>query len=379
MAILYFFVSPLLGVFFSAMSLIKNFTKDNALLLSLLSSAVLGVLNANKIPESDLYNYIENYRSIGGFGFLDYINHSLKEPAFFMYNYILHTVFAGNVKLYLIAHTTICYFLIGYAIIRCQEKLGFSPLVLFAGFIAAFGFPNLFSLSAHLMRQFLAASLIMVFIVEYGFWGNRKLGRLLLVLACFTHSTAFIFILALLPGMMKPVSLKRTITVLIFSGVIFTILFKYAFVLERIFSSLPFLSYVFSRINQTESIDLEPLGNLGIILFTLVILFAGFFAKNNQQIKGGNLTFYLAIVIFAFVLVNLNNTELALRFGFYLYFFFPVAWYLFLGYIDRKFNHRLGELICMVSTVFIVWFVYKLINGVWQYENIKAVLLIKNI
>lgn len=126
-----------------------------------LISTFLGLINSTKIPESDLLSYINLFKDIPNYSFFEYIFLKGKEPIYFSLNYLLYYLTNGNTNIYLILSTIISYSFFLLALFKFHKHINSSnSLIVFSILTAAF-LPQLFSLSAHLNRQFLATSIFL--------------------------------------------------------------------------------------------------------------------------------------------------------------------------------------------------------------------------
>lgn len=366
-----FVFSPILGGLFSYFSLLFIVEeKKKVLPCFAILSALLGLINALKIPTSDLQNYLEMFRAVENNNFIEYIFSEGKEPIFFTLNYILFHLVNGSETAYIILFTFICYFILFFSIwkMHLYLRLGLFQFMLAIG--VAFLFPNLFSLSAHLMRQFLAGSILLYVLVQYIFYDKRNI--ILFVLAGFTHTTAFIFSCMFLPILKKKILLKNLMIVLILFGAIFFIVNIFADSIFSLFSFVPFLSYSFLRISNVEtSIDLEQVSYLSFFLQSFIVyIFFNLYKKGKVKDKPIQILFYISLMLLLFVAYNFNNTEIALRFSFFSYFLFPIASYFILSNKLLKIIGAQKIIFLFTLLTLMYWFVWKLNYGIWIYEDL---------
>jgi hypothetical protein len=238
----------------------------------------------------------------------------------------------------------------------------------------AFLFPNLFSVSAHLMRQFLAGSIVLYVIIEYAFHGKIKI--MAFVLAIFTHTTAALFVLIFLPFFNKRISFKN-ISIISFICIFFMLsVFQYSNSVYDLLGEIPFVGYAFSRISNREGHwETKTLGFDVLILyfFTLFILFRESIRLRFRKDNRFQVIFYINLLLCIFVLINYDDTEMALRFSFYLYFFLPIAFYFFSSVCAVDRNKKINKIsFIVVVPIFFLWFIYKLQYGTWTYNNIVS-------
>lgn len=374
-----FYISPILSVLCCFMLLFTQSKRNtsNIFIVFFYLGLFLGNLNSLKVPESDLVYYIEIFTDCGGKSFFDYITSFGREPLFMIFNYVIYHLTFGDVDMYIIIFTLINYLLIFTSILLVHKKVKLSHKLFALSICIAFLFPNLFALSAHLMRQFLAASIILV-MISYNLFFNKK--RLdLLISAILVHTTSIFFVILYLPLLKKRISNYKILIITLFFGGGLLMVYNNSSILSSVFSGVPLLSYLISRIdgiNQGWTTD-----NLTIISFVLqifvVLVFYKLYKDNKSKVINYQKLYILSLILFVFVAINFNNTEIALRFSFYMYFLFPLAIYFLPSILFTKKRIVLFTKIYspFVLLMFIVWFVYKLFNGTWIFENIESLIL----
>lgn len=372
-----FLISPFLGAVLALFSLIFNHQSKNKSLISFFYlSLFLGIINTFKVPISDLENYFSMYTYGHDLGFLLYVVSFGKEPFFMVFNYIIYEFTFGSFNYYLIIFTIFCYMLIFQSIWIVHNKIKLSGYTLMMAICVACFFPNIFLLSAHLMRQFMAASFILFLLVNFIF--NKKRGYILFIISVLTHTTSLIFSFLYLSFLKQRVSNMKIMIntiILLFLGLV---IFAFSSTFLDLFVDIPVLSYVFYRLNGTVvEWETEYISILSFLLqfFVLLIFYK---VKNLAKFQKYNLIqilFITSLFLFFFVALNYNNTEIALRFSFYLYFLFPVAIYFLPFLLFKNTNIKNEKLLAFIlSIIFPVWFFYKLNFGSWIYNNLSSLI-----
>jgi hypothetical protein len=234
-----------------------------------------------------------------------------------------------------------------------------------------FLFPTLFALSAHLMRQFLAGSILFYVIIEYVCYSKIKI--LPFLLAVFIHTTSAFLGVIFFPFFKKEVNIKNIAFISLFTIAFSIGIFRIAGQFEWLFDETPFLGYALDRLaNRENAWETENLGALVFLLYFFVVIVFYAVSKKFRQMKTlfWGRVFYLIYVLLVFVLVNYNDTEIALRFSFYLYFFVPAAFYFFPSIIFLNNKEYIRVCVTSIISVFFCWFIYKLNYGTWTYNNI---------
>lgn len=337
----------------------------------------LGLLNTCKIPESDMIGYIETYEEVASYNFMDYVFLQEREILFFAFNYCAYYLLAGSVNLYIILCSFIGYFLVLYSIWKLHNAINFGKYNFMLSVAVVILFPNLFLLSVHALRQFLAASIMLYVIVENVCY--NKIRIIPFVSAIFIHTTSAFLGFIFLPFLKKAVTMNRLLIISVVSVAFVSalpILFRYA--LFNFLTQFPdFITYGFERLagNRENAWQTE---NLSILMFLLYAFVCAIFFVASKRIKYQediylHKFFYIGLVLFLFVACNYNDTEMALRFSFYLYFFVPVAFYFFTAIFNIKYNNVTGKLCFFpIVAIFFFWFIYKLFYGTWTYINIES-------
>ena len=375
---LIFFISPLFGVVLSFFGLyFYHNKKDKSLICFFYLGLFLGLINCLKVPENDLENYILMYSTGHELGFIPYVFSFGKEQMFMVFNYSVYALTGGSVELYLIIFTVICYMLIFYSIWIVHNKIKQSTYTFVMAISVAFFFPNLFLLSAHLMRQFMAASLVLFLIVNFIF--NGKKGYVYYILSVLIHSSSLLFGFLFFPFLKRRVSNKKIFTLAGILGVVLLLSFKFSGFFLKLFANVPVLSYVFYRLNGTEVVwetDNLGLSNFILQMFVVFVFYKVANMAKLYQFKSLQTLYISSLLLLLFVVANYSNTELALRFSFYLYFLFPIAFYFLPFLLSKEKALGIEKLLALfLCILFGLWFVYKLNYGVWTFNNLETLLL----
>lgn len=331
----------------------------------------LGAVNASKMPENDLVWYYEGFLDAGKFGLLEYIstfgiNGQGRELAFPLFNYLIYQMVGPNTQFYILIITTLYYGLINLSIFKLCKSLNQPPLVIAtAVFLFAIA-PNIFSLSAVILRQNLATALIIYIIVER--FTQQKNHYWLMMLAVLTHASSLFFLaLCFMPGIRKRLSLKNAPLFLI---IVFGILtYQYlAVIAAGFFSGNSVISYALTRASTGTTYELPPLGVVKI-LFNTVLLMALLLTiyKIKPSYKGHSGVVAISNIVLLtlfFIISNLNYVELSVRFNFYYLSFFPVIVAIVLSGFPQK---TITPLLVSTHPAFLVIFIYGLYTSMWTY------------
>ena len=372
---LLFLISPVSCAIISFMLFFKY--KNNfryQILCLIFISLFLGLINSLKVLEGDLINYSNFFNTVPEFNLLAYTLVTGKEIVFNLFNYIIYYLTVGNFSIYVIIFTLISYFLLSISILRMHKALKWSNNSLLLSIGVAFLFPTLFSLSAHLVRQFLAASLICVFLVEYIFYHKKK--YLMTLAAVLIHTSSIFFIIGFIPFFKRTISLLNILKILLFLGLPLSIIFYFSNALISLFGSIPFLSYLINRAVVTDQyVQFNNLGiaNFVILFFNVLITYiAAFSTKTSTKISLFPL-FFINFFLMIFIIINFNNTEIALRFSFYAYFLIPFSCYFIMNFFS-KINSLI--IVLPILCILVALFIYNLYFGRWTYINTEKLFLL---
>ncbi len=367
-----FLLNPFIGVVFLFNLLFSNLKVPRKKLTNLFIICVslfLSFINITKIPENDLVHYRMEYLSVGEYGFLDYLTKYGKEPLYFVFNYIVFHITNGSVKLWMIIITFFSYFLFLTAIKRFFYKIGATNNQLVLGLVLAAFFPQLFSLTAHLIRQCIAASIFVYFAVDKIFYKNNK-WWMPIIGVLFHASSLILFPLVYLKflGNFKKYRIINIVLILI--------LLSYQSIAKFLTNIIGGMSdtidYILSRASENTFFDLGEFPTISFVMMVMMIVMVltrKRITKQKSQSEGffiveKDLRFFFStmIILSLFILANLHQSELSNRLFFYLFFYFPFVFPLFVV----RFKQR-AILSYLFAVIFILFFIYRLEFGVWTY------------
>lgn len=368
LSVMIYLISPFIGVITLSIAIIVLREKNKYIyyLLFTLISFYLGLINTSKVPASDLLDYINRFLDIKYFSFSEYILLYGKEPIFYAYNYLFYNLISENPNLYILSTTFISYFILLVSIYRYGKAVLLPKyIIVFLTLFIAF-FPNLFSLSAHLNRQFIAGSLILYVLIENIFYGKKN--YVLVITAVFIHSTVLFFVPFLYLNSLKSKLKLSNSYVLILIISIFLLVGTLSSAIVSTFGNNMF-TYVFQRVIQDSYYELKPLNTLSILTLG-VLIFLCFRWRKNAKYSINSRGIYHFTVIFIiysiFVIINYYNYEISVRYFFYSYLFMP--------FIISKVNIKPKILMYCFYPILILltflYFFYKIEYGAWEYDSV---------
>ena len=327
-------------------------------------------MNTTKLPESDLAIYLGQFNDVRHYSLLEYISFYQKEPAFYTFNYIMYYLTFGNYKVYILTLTVISYFALFMSLSIFYKHINpRNNQILFAIALAAL-FPQLFSLSSHLLRQFLASGLLMYYIVNKIFLNKNKWW--ILLASIFTHTTIFLFLPFLYLSLFKNKITIQKAAIILPVTIVCGIYFDKILLFVSGFLNFPsFISYGLSRVLQDRVAELSELPLIAFVLLGLLVMISLYFIYIKKPVDNRLVHFLnIFLIIPVFVILNINNSELCLRYFFFVYFFFPFIFILPFAFI--KSDHNFARYSVLI--VFFALFLNQIDNGQWVYAPLSSIL-----
>lgn len=344
---------------------------DRGLLAVIIVGALyLSLVNLTKLPESDMVNYLEVFDNAQQLDLTSYLLLNAREPLYYVSLYGLANLPNVDGRLYIFLSTFFPYFLLGSAVLRLGVALHLERRAILALLVFLLFFGQLFSLSAHLCRQFLASSLVMVFLADYSISGRRRWGVGLL--GVMMHYSALPLLLLCF---VRPLRRFSSGVSVLFHA--FALLSFYALVskVAPLFLGVPLIGIVFNRLANGEGAQLDTL-DLTALIFAASMLFMSLLDLIRggtvvPRVKGWNVLLCIVVVSVAVVLASVQPSlsEIALRYFFYLYFLLGLA---LVFWMARWFLVRWG--VYGLALFALPLFFYKVSYGRWAYAPIHSLL-----
>ena len=172
-------------------SFIKSENQTHIYVLAFLVSLYLGLVNITKTPESDLLNYIQAFHDSQLLGLSDFLVIHSREPLYYISVFILGNSGFISETGFVFMSTFFPYYIFLSAIIKLSASVCLRNRSIIIIMISLAFFPQLFSLSAHLMRQFLAAAIMVYVLSEFIIFGEKK--YLVGIVAFLNHFSVGVF------------------------------------------------------------------------------------------------------------------------------------------------------------------------------------------
>lgn len=338
--------------------------------LAAMLSVYLGFLAATKELAGDFLTYSQYFREVPRHTLGSYLASFGKEPLYYGATYLSYWLLMGNWKLYVVLLTTLNYLLLSYSVLRIGAYLRASiDQMVLALFLMVFFFQE-FAAIGNMLRQGLAQSITLAFLVRWHVEGKRSWWLALCALGVHTSCLPVLAVgvLPVLRRKLSPMALVRLALLVAGLGVSF-------FFLGGYLSHLPFIGYVFDRASggekllgadawQTE-LGLQPpmLALMAIQAMMIVGLYRR--REGTELFIFANLT--LMLLVMMLVCNAFGMYYLLMRYFFYLYVFqnaLFVCWLhgcrLFQGEVSRQ----------LLTVALMVYFFYELSHGMFRYVSV---------
>lgn len=365
--LLLFFFQPFLAfVALVAIGLMNDKNSSRFIyFVAFLGACYLGLVNTTKLPDSDYVIYLEWYSNAQELSLPDFFALYTREPLYYLYLYAIANVPYSSEHLFVFTSTVISYCVFMFGVIRGSIGSGLHNRVIISFVVALMFFAPLFNLSAHLMRQFIAGSLVIFFFSEIIFSGKKHWW--ILVAAVFVHISAIIFFPLAMIGKTNSVSTRIGFFLLF----VLYYITKYA---ASVFSDIPLIGFVFNRIAEQEWAELGFLNFASIIfiIFILLLSVSNLMASKrvlnaNVSVYGGGINVSVTMLCVLVLAANMQDgtSEIALRFFFYSYFFMGLVMPMFVASY-----RKLTLLIFPLLVLSIPYFFYNSKFGTWEYASL---------
>lgn len=372
----------ILGIVFSVLFVLNSFIFWFSLTLFLLfnrtdnreklftfwcyvSIIFISLYNSTKIPENDLEWYVDYYLMANQYSFNDYLSqlNGGKEQIYQALVWIIHLLGGNNYHIYSFTISLLSYLftLKGLFILfkslnnTFYEKIAVIAILLF--------FPYLFANSLHIVRQFLATSIIFyVTTVKAAY--NKNLWWFALI-DIFIHTSVAFFIPFLFVSRFRQPIGKNNIYlyILILSGII-----SISIIANFILSATDGLPIEYLLNKAANGTTFETTLALPKLLFSVIITIIPIictYLVNKKMKKVPVVNYYISISFFLlfFILANPNQSELQLRYNF---FFWQLLPYL-AGICLKGIKIYPKYLLLFMGLLFLFWNIYNLNMSEWTY------------
>lgn len=346
-------------------------------ILAILGTAYIALINTTKLPASDLEVYLDWYGSAKDLSLLEFLALFSREPIFYTWMYFVSLLTNNETNIFIFLTSWFSYFILVYGVLLVGRRLKIDPRLTAVIVIMLLFLPPLFSISAHLMRQFLAAALVTLF------FSKRLAGQnnpwWILVAAIFVHYSSIIFVPLVLLRLTRRFS--RGLSIILFGAVLW-FMYVAAKAGSIFFVNAPVFGLVFQRVAAETVPDVVGLTLNAIVFIVIVVIMAvlnllrrhgvgyAVLSNTNSLVQNVNIS-VLSIGVIA-IISNLsgNTAEVAMRLYFYLYCLAGLVILLF------AFNSkRVLMFLSFAAALEVLYFYLALEFGVWHYAPTAHILL----
>lgn len=344
-------VSPILSLFVAILDFIVKRVKSLNSVIFILC-IILSLINYTKSIEGDLVLYLKQFDMADKYSYFEYLIFTLKDPVYYSFKYFFYNFVSSDFSLFLLSVTFISYWFLLKGVLNFASifsiKITDTLLIIL---LTAF-FPQIFSFSAHLVRQFIAISIGFYALSEF-YSKNNKKSIFLLLLSIFVHSSNLIFVLFFT----FKIKVKKSIYYTIIFSVISSFLFS---------SKLMFIFNGFNRINNltTGGAVLKTVNFFVVFLISIFFLISAYLNSKENINKTKKYFFRSSLILnlLFFFLYIFNSSELSNRILPIIYLFWPILTLLFSQKLKIK------TLPLFITFLIIVLFFLNLEYGVWHYD-----------
>ena len=325
--------------------------------LCLVLSFVLSLINSTKVLQGDLFLYKVQFENSNGLDLLTYIFINLKDPLYYLLNYLVFNFISDSFSVFLFINSFISYSFLLIGIKNLAIFFKFKKKDILLVILSTALFPLLFSFSAGILRQFMAICVAIYFIsCLYKNNSNKTKNLYLLSLTILLHSSNVIF-LFFISFFLIEFNFKKKIKIIISTILLFL------FIINSNYFQL-FIPAL-ARVNDLKGrVILDELSLFSITIISLMFLFITylFFKEKIQKAKyfiGGYICVFCIFYFFYFQ----NNTELTTRLLPIIYAFWP----LFIFYFLKLKNINIFFKIVFTLFIFLL-FISNLFFGIYTYN-----------
>lgn len=380
--VLIFIIAPFPSIIFAIYIIIFTQTKNRNYFYVLFAmlSLFLGLINTTKVLASDLEHYYYSFLNVGNSSLRDYVFNSGNsidayykgiEPLYYLISYLFYHILSNHFSNFVLVITVVGYMFLFLSIYNYFNYIGANSLsILTAICILAF-FNQYFYLTAHLVRQVLAFSIMFYCIVEKAIYNKNR--YLLIISSVLIHSSTLFFVpIIFIPIFKKKLSFR---TVLILSVFIISIIIfanKALNFMLNITSFSSTLGYSFARISEGTFDDGLSLKNsyLYIVCLPLLIIVISQLLINKKNKQGTIFLFNVFIWLCILVFFTRSAPLIQYRFFFMIYCFMPIILpQLFFKnkILNKSFN--LFLIIFFVARFFVTYS-----SAPWEYAPLDKIL-----
>lgn len=372
-----FILNPLVSIFCGASWLIlkKNPVESELRFWFVLMALWISLVNITKVPASDQmmylrwYDSLENINSIGRIFQYSGDEKVYKEPIYGLFQFICHTVYFGNDKLFFLTASFISYYFCFLAVGIILQKAGQGLNAVIFGVVCCTFFNQFFYLSIHLLRQIMAFSIVL-----YAIALRTQDGRnhwIPLICAPMIHTTAALFaLLAILPYIYHRMNLREYLIMLCPLLVVTVGSIAFGSMMTSFFGDNSASVYAFKRMSTNFNDGLEANPIVIAIMLTPLSIISLLTLKRLPKSKNNKSTSPLYPIIYLFLFLAIMILSLSARplmqyrFTFVTYQFLPFL----LPLLFQPKSIWRNPFFIITGIFFILRFLLTFDGGTWIYK-----------
>lgn len=343
--------------------------------LAVMLALYLGCLAVTKERLGDFLEYSRLFAEVPKYNFFSYIMLFGKEPVYYGYTYLAYYLFLGNWNCFVISITTANYLFLSYALLKIAEYLHTSiNNVIVSLFFMAFFFQE-FAAIGNMLRQGLAQSITLAFLVHWYFCGKRSWWLALLAVGIHTSSLPILGV-GLLPVIQRRMEGKTMLKLLAMMALA-VVFFLYV---GRYLAHLPFIGYIFARATDYErllatdswqtEVGLQP------SMIALLLLLVGMIVYLYRKLESSVLFVFInlnLLLLLMMVVCHIGEMYyLLMRYFFYIYAFQNALFLIFL-HENRFFQKTVPQLSMVV--LMLGYFYYQFSHNIFSYIPVLEALV----
>lgn len=343
--------------------------------LAVMLALYLGCLSVTKERLGDFLEYSRLFAEVPKYNFFSYIMLFGKEPVYYGYTYLAYYLFLGNWNCFVISITTANYLFLSYALLKIAEYLHTSiNNVIVSLFFMAFFFQE-FAAIGNMLRQGLAQSITLAFLVHWYLCGKRSWWLALLAVGIHTSSLPILGV-GLLPVIQRKMEGKTMLKLLAMMALA-VVFFLYV---GRYLAHLPFIGYIFARATDYErllatdswqtEVGLQP------SMIALLLLLGGMIVYLYRKLESSVLFVFInlnLLLLLMMVVCHIGEMYyLLMRYFFYIYAFQNTLFLIFL-HENRFFQKTVPQLSMVV--LMLGYFYYQFSHNIFSYIPVLEALV----
>lgn len=347
--------------------------------LAVMLSLYLGCLGTTKELLGDFLTYKQIFDDVPNDDLWSYILSFGKEPVYYGYTYLAYYLYMGNWSLFVFSLTTLNYLLLSYCILRIGSYLQTSSTNLIISlFFMAFFFQE-FAAIGNMLRQGLAQSITLAFLVRW--YIDKKKSWWIALIALGVHTSCLPLLgIGVLPVLQKRLRFHTFIQL----GILLLALAIIFLGMSSWLSTLPFVGYIFERVSNHEQllaadawqteVGLQPSMIMLLALLGGMVIYL-YRPKEEQRLPPAMYVFvnFNLILLLMMVVCNaLGMYYLLMRYFFYLYAFQNTLFLLFVH--EYRFFRKTLVRWGFVS-VMMVYFYYQFSHNIFSYIPVLEALV----